>query len=264
MFKRICPRDPECGSGVKSLKPEAINGNTSRRTNDLEEGLQGTAGVATAIVQVFISSQAYFLMRESTSYLLKSTTWTADLSPLLLSTTGYCWKAVGMSAQQVGAPSTKMRTFVACVENHPSTEKRLISRIQLITLGEFIGREGSYSLNRKQGEQRIFLFEDPISSLTRGHILGEKQPSSGYQPHPSDVSPLEDAHVSPREFRQDPDWFGRLHLPTHTLSERHCHPPRRLHPGRDDANCSNLSSCHGCTTESSHNSTGLGTVGIVM
>ena len=62
-------------------------------------------------------------------------------------------------------------------------------------LGEFVGREGSYFLNRKQGEQRIASFEDPILSLTRGHTLGEKPPPSGYQSHPSDKGSLEDAHL---------------------------------------------------------------------
>ena len=78
----------------------------------------------------------------------------------------------------------------------PKAEERLIRwkarltdmRVQPVTLGEFIGRESSYFLNRKQGEQRIFLFEDPILPLTRGHI----PLSSGYQPHPSDVSSLDD------------------------------------------------------------------------
>ena len=51
-------------------------------------------------------------------------TWTDDLTPLL-STTGYCWKAVEMSAQQVEVPSTKRKTFVACIRNHPSAEERL-------------------------------------------------------------------------------------------------------------------------------------------
>ena len=66
-------------------------------------------------------------------------------------------------------------------------------RVQPVTLSEFIGREGSYFLSRKKGERRIFSSEDPILSLTRRHILGEKPPSSGYQTHPSDVSSLEDA-----------------------------------------------------------------------
>ena len=199
MFKRTCPGDPEYGSWVKSLKPEVIIGNTSRRTSELEEGPQGTARAATAIVQAFISSQAHLLILESTPYRLKSATWTTNFSPLL-STTGYSWKAVEMSAQQVRVPSTKRRTFVACVRNHPSAEEHLIRwkarltniRVQLVTLSELIGREGSYFLSRKQGEQRIFSFEDPILSLARGHIPGEKLPSSGYQPHPSDESSLED------------------------------------------------------------------------
>ena len=200
LFKRTCPGDPEYGSWVKSLKPEVIIGKTFRRANELEEGQQDTAGAATTIAHTFISSQAHLLMLESIPYLLKSATWTDDLPPLL-STTGYCWKAVEMSAQQVGVPSTKREKIVACVRNHPSAEERLTRwkgrltdmRTQPITLGEFIGREGSYFLNRKKGEQRIFSFEDPIVLLTRGHILGEKPPPSGYQPHPSDVTSLEDA-----------------------------------------------------------------------
>ena len=66
-------------------------------------------------------------------------------------------------------------------------------RVQPATLGEFIGRGGSYFSSRKKVEQRIFSFEDLIVSLTRGHIVGEKPPPSGYQPHPSDVTSLEDS-----------------------------------------------------------------------
>ena len=106
-----------------------------------------------------------------------------------------------MSAQQVGVPSTKSKTFITYFRNHPNAEKRLTwwkarltdIRVRPVTLGEFIGREGSYFLSRKKGEQKIFSFEDLIMSLTRGHILGEKPPPSGYQPRPSDVGSLEDA-----------------------------------------------------------------------
>ena len=139
-------------------------------------------------------------MLGSTPYLLNSATRTTDFSPLP-STTGYSWKAVKMSAQQVRVPSTKRKTFVACTQNHPSAEERLTTwkvrltnmRAQPVTLGEFIGREGSYFLSRKKGEQEILSFEEPILSLTRGHILGEKPPSRRYLPHPSEVSPLKDA-----------------------------------------------------------------------
>ena len=50
MFKQTCLGDPEYGSWVKSLKPEVITGNTSRRTSELEEGPQCTAGASTTIV----------------------------------------------------------------------------------------------------------------------------------------------------------------------------------------------------------------------
>ena len=104
-FKRTCPGDPEYGSWVKSREPEVIIENTFRRANELEEGQQGTTGAATNIVHTFISSQAHLLILESTPYLLKSAYWMGDLSPLL-STTGCCWEAVELSAQQVGIPST--------------------------------------------------------------------------------------------------------------------------------------------------------------
>ena len=74
LLKRKCPGDPEYGYGVKSLKPEVVIGNISRRTNELEEGQQGTAGAATTIVHTFISSQVHLLVLESTPYLLKSAT----------------------------------------------------------------------------------------------------------------------------------------------------------------------------------------------
>ena len=106
LFKRTCRGDPEYGSWVKSLKPEVIIGNTSKRANELEEGQQGTAGTATTIVYTFIASQANLLMLESTPYHFKSATWTDDLTPLL-STTGYCWKVLEMSAQQLGSPKPR-------------------------------------------------------------------------------------------------------------------------------------------------------------
>ena len=67
-------------------------------------------------------------------------------------------------------------------------------RAQPVTLGEFIGHGGPYFLSRKKGEQKkVFSFKDPIVSLTRGHILVEKPPPSGCQPHPSDAISIEDA-----------------------------------------------------------------------
>ena len=106
-----------------------------------------------------------------------------------------------MSAQQVGVPSTKRRIFVAGDRNNPSAEEcltrwkaRLTSmRVQPVTLKTLVGSEGSYFLNRNQGEQSIVLFEYLILSLTRGHIFGETPPPSGHEPHPSDEGLLEGA-----------------------------------------------------------------------
>ena len=158
-FEQTCPGDSKDGPWVKSRKPEVIIGNTSRRANELEEGQQGTTGAVTNIFYIFISSQIHLLTLESTPYLLRCANWMDDLSPLL-STTGCCWKAVELSAQQVEVPSTKRKTFVACVRNHPNAEECLARwkakltdmRVRPVTLGGFIDREGSYFLSRKKGE----------------------------------------------------------------------------------------------------------------
>ena len=111
----------------------------------------------------------------------------------------------------------------------------------------------------EQIEQRIVSLEDSILSLTRGHILGEKQPSSGHQLHPSDVSSLEDAqklHLA--DFAKIATGFEGYIFPS-TLN-RSATATLLV----DDASCSNLSPCHGSTAKSSHNSTVLRTGGIIM
>ena len=75
-------------------------------------------------------------------------------------------------------------------------------------------------MRRKKGEQRIFSFEDPIVPLTRGHVLGEKPPPSGYQPCLSDVSSLEDVqefHLT--DFAKIATGFEDYTFP-HTLNNR--------------------------------------------
>ena len=99
---------------------------TPRRANKLEEGQQGTPGAATTIAYNFIFSQVHILMLESTPYFLKSTIWTDDLTPFL-SITGYCWKTVEVSAQQVGA-LTKRKNIRRLYPNHPSAEERITRR----------------------------------------------------------------------------------------------------------------------------------------
>ena len=172
-----------------------------------------------------------------------------------------------MSAQQVGVPSTNRRPFVACVRNHPNAEGRVIRwkarmtgmSVHPVTLGEFVDHKGSYCLNRKQGEQ-IFSFEDPILWLIRGHILGEKPAPSG------DVNPIRPMNVHSRMFRNFTSQTSPGSRLVWKAASSHPHlagvplqPYSSTPLRRDDANCSNLSPCHGRTTESSHNFTGLGT-----
>ena len=106
---------------------------------------------------LFISSSLY----DAGKYAVLSQVANVDSQSLTTPVlTGYCWKAVETSAQQVGVPSTKKRTFVTCVRNHPSVEERHMRwkarrtdmRVQPITLGEFIGSEGLCFLSMKLGD----------------------------------------------------------------------------------------------------------------
>ena len=121
MFKRTCPGDPECGSWVKSLKrnhweciqeDKRAGGRTTRHSRSSHHHRPHLHILPSPPLDAV------------TPYLLKSATWTDGLTPLL-SITGYCLKAVEMSARQVEVTSTKRKTFVACVRNHPSAEERL-------------------------------------------------------------------------------------------------------------------------------------------
>ena len=59
-------------------------------------------------------------------------------------------------------------------------------------LEEFVDREGSSLLSKKQGKQRIVSFERPIL-LIQSHILEENHYRSIYKTHPCDKASLEDA-----------------------------------------------------------------------
>ena len=59
-------------------------------------------------------------------------------------------------------------------------------------LGELLGRRGAYFLRRGNGERAIYSFNEPIISLNRAHIMGER-PTEGYIAHPADAARLEEA-----------------------------------------------------------------------
>ena len=73
-----------------------------------------------------------------------------------------------------------------------------------------------------------------------------EEPSlNGYQPHPSDVSSLEDARELPlADFAKIATGLEGYIFQLTLKPERHYHPRCRLQPGRDDASCSNLPHCH--------------------
>ena len=59
-------------------------------------------------------------------------------------------------------------------------------------LGEFLRRRDAYFLKRGNGERAIYSFSEPIISLNRAYIMGEK-PTEGYTAHPADAARLEEA-----------------------------------------------------------------------
>ena len=141
-------------------------------------------------------------------------------------------------------------------------------RVQPVTLGEFVGREGSYFLNRKQGEQKIFSFRNPILSLTRGHNVGGKPPPSGYRLHQSNegLALLEDAHeLLLADFAKIEtgleDYIFPLTLDRSVIVTILVDSTPG---GMVQAVATSLLTTDGCTTESLINPTGLGTGGSVM
>ena len=126
LFERTCPGAPEDDSWMKSIKQKIIIGNTSRRTNELEEGQQDTTGAATTIVHTFISSRVHLLMLESTPYLLKSATWTvySHHSCRPQATTG---KRSRYQPNRSGSPQPR--------EEHSSLVSKIIQAWRNVSLG---------------------------------------------------------------------------------------------------------------------------------
>jgi len=187
---------------MKALKPEVMLGDSCRRFHEqgLEEARESTQA-AISMVKTFVESDAHLLVLQSTSQLINSVEWTSDLLPLL-TREGCSWTSTGLSAIQVGLPSTKRRTYIVCVRGVTKPEEKLLrwtktlnslpSRSQ--TLGEFLGRGGGlYFLRREHGTKCIFSMEDPVPTLKRTLIFGEKPSIVEYVPHPSDAGPLREA-----------------------------------------------------------------------
>ena len=59
-------------------------------------------------------------------------------------------------------------------------------------LGKFLGRRGAYFLKRGNGKRAIHMFNEPIISSNRAHVMGEN-PIEGCIAHPADAARLEKA-----------------------------------------------------------------------
>ena len=94
----------------------------------------------------------------------------------------------------------RKRTFVVGIKGGLATKgklavwKRRLEKLKqpIQELEEFLGRRGAYFLKRGNGERAIYSFNEPIISLNRAHIMGEK-PTEGYIAHPADAARLEEA-----------------------------------------------------------------------
>ena len=102
-------------------------------------------------------------------------------------------------ASKVGIPWRRKRTFVVGIMGGLATKGKLAvwkRRLEkgeqpVQELGEFLGR-GAYFLKRGNGERAIYSFNEPIISLNRAHITGER-PTEGYIAHPADAARVEEA-----------------------------------------------------------------------
>ena len=125
LFKRSCPGDPEYGSWVESLKPEVIIRNTTRRTNEPEEGQQDTAGAVTTIVHTFISSQTHLLMLEK-KYTVPPQDGNLDGRPLTTPVDHRLLLESGRDVSPTGrGPLNQEENIHRLCPNHPSAEERL-------------------------------------------------------------------------------------------------------------------------------------------
>ena len=103
-------------------------------------------------------------------------------------------------ASQVRISWRRTQTFVVGIKGDLATKGKLAlwkRRLQKVKqpvqeLGEFIGRGGAYFLKKGNGERAIYSFNEPIISLNRAHIMGEK-PTEGDIVHPVDAARLEEA-----------------------------------------------------------------------
>ena len=124
-------------------------------------------------------------------------------------------------ASQVGIPWRRKRTFVVGTKGILATKgkvavwKRRWEKVKqpVQELGKFLGRRGAYFLKRGNGKRAIHMFNEPIISSNRAHIMGEN-PIEGCIAHPADAARLEKAEeLHTLRLRQNHHRAGTLRDP---------------------------------------------------
>ena len=194
---RVTTGSQECLSMLREVRPDVVVGDACRRFEGIREK-EGVSG-ANSLAQAAIASDARVFILECLSNLLRTTEWNDEILPAL-ERESYIVDKAEILASQVGIPWRRKRTFVIGIKGGLATKgklavwKRRLEKLKqpVQELGEFLGRRGAYFLKRGNGERAIYSFNEPIISLNRAHIMGEK-PTEGYIAHPADAARLEEA-----------------------------------------------------------------------
>lgn len=158
-----------------------------------------------------IRSEARVMVLECSNYFLQSDLWINEVQRIAVKE--HVIGSAELSASQVNIPSGRKRTYVVMVkkEGLPRARQRLSAWKRAVerpvksvpSLGAFLGRTGTYFLARKQGERRIFSFDEPALSISRAHIMGTKPRLQDYHAHRTDHGPFSQAtELSFEDFKK--------------------------------------------------------------
>ena len=197
---RTEPGGEDCKRFLIDLSPSILMGDASRKP--AKQGPRGMATLAKDIMKAFIHSTARGLLLECHPNLLRSTEWGQAVIPALREA-ACTVETVELAASRVGVLSGKRKAFaVGTRRGKPGGEgerlrewRRELERrdSRRTSLREFLSRRGTYFLKREMGERGIFSLDNPIMSITRAHVMGEKPLRGTYRPHPLDVGEIDQA-----------------------------------------------------------------------
>ncbi|CAB1113987.1 unnamed protein product [Ectocarpus sp. CCAP 1310/34] len=154
------------------------------------------------LLQIFISSRAQIMVMEAPARFTGIEVWRVTLAPQL-QMAGCEVETATLKATSVGVPTNKQRVFVVAVKRYG--DDNLGSKLQrwkqnversapsIPTVGEYLGRAGSFFLKRGALHKEIFSFAEPTVTITKDHIMARKPPVEEYQAHLKDCGTLEEA-----------------------------------------------------------------------